>query len=284
MTCAQSLYELSATINESSSTNSLSDLKMARFSYQIPPCTRWQMHPSSNSHHHPLRHLVTHTHTAHMLHQLLLAALAGASVVPYEPHEHSSIRDASFRSGLHFETISLYDIGGGGWHWLNLGEGAVTFGNTSLPHRPAAFPDWLDEGLPVRGVLVPFVDLAETKVVDGGEEGSEAEGEQGHATGDEAEKEGVEAPERACVPVFRPRNPPRTDRLALVERGGCDFATKVLAAQARGAGAVIVGDSARPHESDREGRTRENLITMFSPGECFEGVEECRATRLGRNG
>jgi hypothetical protein len=56
--------------------------------------------------------------------------------------------------------------------------------------------------------------------------------------------------------------------IALIERGGCDFATKVRAAQERGAGGVIVGDGmARPGETEEEGRERESLITMFSPGE-----------------
>ena len=56
-------------------------------------------------------------------------------------------------------------------------------------------------------------------------------------------------------------------KIALVERGGCDFATKVRAAQERGAAGVVVGDMiGRPGETDEEGRERESLITMFSPG------------------
>jgi hypothetical protein len=87
-----------------------------------------------------------------------------------------------------------------------------------------------------------------------------------------ADDKGKEAPERACVapawPPIRPAYPLPPYTIALVERGGCDFATKVLAAQERGAAAVIVGDSvAHPGETDEEGRARENLITMFSPGE-----------------
>jgi hypothetical protein len=55
--------------------------------------------------------------------------------------------------------------------------------------------------------------------------------------------------------------------IALVERGKCDFATKVLAAQERGAGAVIVGDTAEDGETRAEGAKRVGgLITMFSPG------------------
>lgn len=55
-------------------------------------------------------------------------------------------------------------------------------------------------------------------------------------------------------------------KIALIERGICDFATKVMAAQDRGAHAVIVGDAkAKSGETDAEGRKREGLITMFSP-------------------
>lgn len=77
-------------------------------------------------------------------------------------------------------------------------------------------------------------------------------------------------PERACVPPtwppIRPSPPKPPYVVALVERGDCDFATKVLAAQERGAAAVVVGDGvARAGETDEEGRKRENLITMYSP-------------------
>lgn len=77
-------------------------------------------------------------------------------------------------------------------------------------------------------------------------------------------------PQRACVPPawppIRPSPPQPPYVVALVERGDCDFATKVLAAQERGAAAVVVGDSpARAGETDEEGRKRENLITMYSP-------------------
>lgn len=76
--------------------------------------------------------------------------------------------------------------------------------------------------------------------------------------------------ERACLPPawppIRPRAPKAPYLVVLVERGGCDFATKVRAAQERGAAAVVVGDGvARAGETDEEGRRRENLITMFSP-------------------
>lgn len=79
------------------------------------------------------------------------------------------------------------------------------------------------------------------------------------------------APELACYPPRFPVRyiePPHPWHIALVERGECDFASKVRAAQERGAAGVIVGDmKVREGETDEEGRTREGLITMFSPGE-----------------
>ena len=79
------------------------------------------------------------------------------------------------------------------------------------------------------------------------------------------------APELACYPPRFPVRyiePSHPWRIALVERGECDFASKVRAAQERGAAGVIVGDmKVREGETDEEGRTREGLITMFSPGE-----------------
>lgn len=232
-----------------------------------------------------------------MLAPLLLLA-ASACAAPhdmYEPHEHYSIlRDASPRRaqlfqigyGPHAIRLSLHDSGVGdiGWRWLNLGEGAVTFENNSLPHRPAAFPDWLseDHNLPVKGVLVPFVGLGEEQaMVESSNEatvGSSSTADSSSTVDSSSTAESSsEPPERACVPVFRPREPKMTGQLALVERGGCDFATKVLAAQARGAAAVIVGDSvARAGETDAEGRLRENLITMFSPGEMNDSVDADR--------
>lgn len=78
-------------------------------------------------------------------------------------------------------------------------------------------------------------------------------------------------PIQACTqPHFPPirYNPPTPPyKIALIERGSCDFATKVLAAQERGMAGVIVGDGvAKVGESIGEGRERESLITMFSPG------------------
>ena len=75
-------------------------------------------------------------------------------------------------------------------------------------------------------------------------------------------------PMQACIASPSPHQPtPMGSIVALVERGSCDFARKVRAAQVRGAKAVIVGDGkAREEETEEEGRERENLITMFSPG------------------
>ena len=77
------------------------------------------------------------------------------------------------------------------------------------------------------------------------------------------------APSLACLPPLLPGRitlPKPPFHFALVERGECDFASKVRAAQERGAAGVVVGDGVlRENESDEEGRKRENLITMFSP-------------------
>lgn len=189
--------------------------------------------------------------------------------------------------------------------------------NISLPHRPAAFPDWLGPSsqLPVEGVLRPFTVLPPPKSKPKSKAEQEGGGPSvgmrradgdvddathhdiGHASpsgetaastsgndNEDAASNGLgatgsrddEAPERACVapawPPIRPSYPLPPFTIALIERGGCDFATKVLAAQERGAAAVVVGDSvAHAGETDEEGRTRENLITMFSPGEFRRG-------------
>lgn len=78
-------------------------------------------------------------------------------------------------------------------------------------------------------------------------------------------------PELGCIPPLLPPRyeiPPRPWKIVLVERGGCDFASKVRAAQERGAAAVVVGDGKlREDETDEEGRLRVSLITMFSPGQ-----------------
>lgn len=76
-----------------------------------------------------------------------------------------------------------------------------------------------------------------------------------------------------CTPVTpilssasspRPRN---DTRIALVVRGHCSFSHKVRAAQARGAGAVLVADdTASEDETEEQGRTRFGLLTMYSPG------------------
>ncbi|WVR07915.1 hypothetical protein IAU60_004958 [Kwoniella sp. DSM 27419] len=157
-----------------------------------------------------------------------------------------------------------------GWltRWLSMGgEGNVLVHlddsvpshlvNVSLPHRPAAFPSHIVHPLPLSGYIIPFASLPNSTA------------------------SGTSSPDRvayACLPplspIGRPSSPPKPPgssegggtRIVLIERGGCDFATKVRAAQERGAGAVIVGDGiARKGETDEEGRRRESLITMFSP-------------------
>lgn len=193
-----------------------------------------------------------------------------------------------------------------GWisHWFSMsGEGELTVfvscnaasaaadyqlgnGNITLAHRPAAFPSFLrpDTELPVNGTLVAFQDLPDPKaerlrpsLVDSDERSDT--GSEVNPDDDEAQDVDEEVllksrpdlpPQRACVPPawppIRPSPPQPPFVVALVERGDCDFATKVLAAQERGAAAVVVGDGvARAGESDEEGRKRENLITMYSP-------------------
>ncbi|KAK8849802.1 hypothetical protein IAR55_005138 [Kwoniella newhampshirensis] len=128
--------------------------------------------------------------------------------------------------------------------------------NISLPHRPAAFPSHLSIPLlPLSGFLAPF-----------------------HTLPAPSTPTPAPAPpnDKACLPPLsplnrrgRPPSPPYT--IALLERGGCDFATKVRAAQDRGAAGVIVGDGqARVGESEEEGKRRESLITMFSPEDTDE--------------
>ncbi|OCF39663.1 hypothetical protein I317_06518 [Kwoniella heveanensis CBS 569] len=170
-----------------------------------------------------------------------------------------------------------------GWltRWLSMGgEGSLTIHldgssdesqptNISLPHRPAAFPAHVINPLPLSGYVTPFASLLNTTTP--------------LLQGDDLNEAALlsSIPELACLPprspVGRPSSPPdvgggnrkgdkKVVKIALVERGGCDFATKIRAAQERGAGAVVVGDSvARRGESDEEGRRRESLITMFSP-------------------
>ncbi|KAL7425272.1 hypothetical protein Q5752_000960 [Cryptotrichosporon argae] len=181
----------------------------------------------------------------------------------------------------------------------------LTSDNLTLPHRPAAFPSHLSAPLPVSGRLVPFTALpsmpprpgvpsaakrglrsggllglfafdgsgAEQTLAFGTGEENEANAVQGHVEADGNQGDGgatraaALALAQACVPpLARPHRPAALATLALVERGGCDFATKVRAAQDRGARGVIVGDgAARKGETDDEGRHRETLITMFSP-------------------
>lgn len=117
-----------------------------------------------------------------------------------------------------------------------------------LPHRPASFPALTETlPLPLSGRLTPITDLHPATALP--------------AAG---------TPAQGCYtlpPLPRWHPPPTPYLVALVERGGCNFAQKVLYAQSRGAGGVIVGDSkAYPSESDEEGRERRGLLTMFSPG------------------
>jgi hypothetical protein len=128
-----------------------------------------------------------------------------------------------------------------------MGDGS----NITLPHRPAAFPNHLSPPtiLPISGYLKSFASL----------------------TNQSQNQADILIPsvEQACIHTVSDRYfpPQKPYSIALVERGGCDFATKVKATQARGVAGVIVGDGvARLGESDEEGRTRDSLITMFSPG------------------
>ncbi|WRT69858.1 uncharacterized protein IL334_006849 [Kwoniella shivajii] len=153
---------------------------------------------------------------------------------------------------------------GQGWltRWLSMGgEGEVvihlppssteTNSNLSLPHRPAAFPSVSTFPLPLSGFLISFSNLPDTP---------------------KSSNTTSTSPNQACVPpIGLPRPPSLPSKaeganLVLIERGGCDFATKIRAAQDRGAHAVVVGDSiAHKDENDEEGQRRETLITMFSP-------------------
>lgn len=163
-------------------------------------------------------------------------------------------------------------------------DGQLGDTNITLPHRPAAFPTFLrpDTELPVNGTMVAFQDLPEPKADlrirsstpewrAGASSGSSAIDSEAHENSRLLSRPRSDhPPQRACVPPawppIRPSPPKAPYVVALVERGDCDFATKVLAAQERGAAAVVVGDGvARSGETDEEGRKRENLITMYSP-------------------
>jgi len=137
--------------------------------------------------------------------------------------------------------------------------------NLTLPHRPAAFPTQLlpPLTLPLAGTLHPFsFFLNYTKNT------TQASTPLFPGAGDTFSS--THNPELGCLPSSFPirfEDPAKPYKIALVERGGCDFASKVRAAQERGAAAVVVGDGkAFEGESDDEGRLREGLITMFSPG------------------
>ncbi|WVF68336.1 hypothetical protein IAT40_003101 [Kwoniella sp. CBS 6097] len=172
-----------------------------------------------------------------------------------------------------------------GWltRWLSMGgEGSLTVhlnassatqpANLSLPHRPAAFPSHVANPLPLSGYITPFSFLLN--------DSQSADQQIDDLDVEDNVRMSTTIPELACLPPRSPVGRPSTPNkggsgagrhknvvsIVLVERGGCDFATKIRAAQERGAGAVVVGDSvARRGESDEEGRRRESLITMFSP-------------------
>ena len=151
----------------------------------------------------------------------------------------------------------------------------------TLPHRPAAFPSQLFAplALPVSGLLLPFSSFLNTSDPKGTSESPSnpvdfvADATSGsQTTGTSAGSYG-HSPEYGCIPPSLPPRysiPPAPWKIALVERGQCDFASKVRAAQERGAAGVVVGDGKlRESETDEEGRKRESLITMFSPGTSF---------------
>ncbi|KAI9638764.1 uncharacterized protein MKK02DRAFT_11795, partial [Dioszegia hungarica] len=144
-----------------------------------------------------------------------------------------------------------------GWleRWMALGgegevvvEVSLSSGNLTYPHRPAAFPTHLPaiSRLPKSGLLVAFTSLPNSTLPTSAFTAAAAAG--------------------ISSGWLFPGSGSGSVKVVLVERGGCDFATKVQAAQERGAGAVIVGDRADEGESVEEGKKRTGgLITMFSP-------------------
>jgi len=137
--------------------------------------------------------------------------------------------------------------------------------NLTLPHRPAAFPTQLlpPLSLPLSGTIHPF-----STFLNYTRDSTSSDTPLFPGAGDLFSS--AHNPEMGCIPSgfpIRYEDPPRPYRIALVERGECDFASKIKAAQERGAAGVVVGDGkAFPGETDDEGRLREGLITMFSPG------------------
>ncbi|OXG36168.1 hypothetical protein C359_01562 [Cryptococcus neoformans Bt120] len=245
-----------------------------------------------------------------MLQYRLLAAIALSTIVYTSPAPNhfvltsaEEVLDGTYASYHYFsdgpkeiEAVTVYDGMGyvqeysiepphaavwteQGWlsRWLALGgEGDVVVHlndpkgaeNISLPHRPAAFPSHPSISLPLSGRLLTFSSFL---TPDASHSPSEL---------------------LACIPSSTiPRPPARPGKaedvkIALIERGICDFATKVMAAQDRGAHAVIVGDAkAKSGETDAEGRKREGLITMFSPQDTdslyIPAVFVSRASYLG---
>ena len=148
--------------------------------------------------------------------------------------------------------------------------------NVTLPHRPAAFPSTLFPpfSLPFTGTLKPITELLsaddDNTSLTQSSYSEDTLGSEQEAVSLQREHFDLRyaTPMQACIPAPTSRQQtPMGSIIALVERGSCDFARKVRAAQVRGAKAVIVGDGkAREAETEEEGKERENLITMFSPG------------------
>ncbi|WWC73851.1 uncharacterized protein I206_107823 [Kwoniella pini CBS 10737] len=154
-----------------------------------------------------------------------------------------------------------------GWlsRWLSMGgEGNVIVhlgpksisSNLTLPHRPSAFPsvNQIQNNLPLSGFISLFENLNNLPKSNLNQNSLSL------------------SPQFACFPSNSlPRLPKlpskgESNKIVLIERGGCDFSTKVRAAQDKGINAVIVGDTiSHRGETDEEGRKREGLITMFSP-------------------
>lgn len=131
-----------------------------------------------------------------------------------------------------------------------------------LPHRPASFPSYLPHylTLPISGYLVSIESLANTS--------TSTSSTASPPSAESISSPAIGSPAQACSapPLSRWYPPRRPYTIALVERGACDFASKVLYAQSLGAAGVIVGDTkAYPGETDEEGRERRGLLTMFSP-------------------
>lgn len=158
----------------------------------------------------------------------------------------------------------------GALHWPRLCEKTLSrtdnlyFGkiepdrNITFQHRLAAFPAELSEPhqYPILGTLMnitAFPKLASTPLDEDHERAMYA-------------CEDLPAEDDTVPIAVKPRQP-HSNKIALVLRGECSFSHKVRVAQARGAVAVLVADDVlRKGEMDEEGRDRDGLLTMFSPG------------------